>query len=61
MTAQDSSLHPAAIEEAEAAARWYFERSPRAAKRFVDELNQVIDRILVAPRRCPAVEMAPEN
>ena len=61
MTAQDFSLHPAAIEEAEAAARWYFERSPRAAKRFVDELNQVIDRILVAPRRCPAVEMAPEN
>jgi toxin ParE1/3/4 len=53
MTAWDFHLHPAAVEEAEAAARWYRERSPRAAKRFVDELNQVIDRILEAPRRWP--------
>jgi plasmid stabilization system protein ParE len=47
----DFSLHPAAVEEAEAAARWYRERSPLAAKRFVDELYQVIDRILDAPHR----------
>jgi plasmid stabilization system protein ParE len=53
MTAQDFYLHPAAIEEAEAAAHWYRERSPRAAKQFVDELNQVIDRILEAPHRWP--------
>ena|ERR1700747_491827 len=53
MTARDFSLHPAAIEEAEAAARWYRERSPRAAKKFVDELNQVIDRILESPQRWP--------
>jgi plasmid stabilization system protein ParE len=53
MTTQDFYLHPAAIEEAEAAARWYRERSPRAAKRFVDELNQVIDKILGAPHRWP--------
>ncbi len=53
MKAQYFYLHPAAIEEAEVAARWYRERSPRVAKRFVDELNQVIDRILEAPRRWP--------
>jgi plasmid stabilization system protein ParE len=53
MTAQDFYLHPAAIEEAEAAARWYMERSPRAARIFVDELNLVLDRILEAPNRWP--------
>jgi toxin ParE1/3/4 len=53
MTAPDFFLHPAAVEEAEAAARWYRERSPRAANRFVSELNQVIDKILEAPRRWP--------
>lgn len=53
MTAKDFYLHPAAIEEAEAAARWYMERSPRAAQKFVDELNQVIDKILEAPHRWP--------
>jgi plasmid stabilization system protein ParE len=49
----DFFLHPAAVEEAESAARWYRERSPLAARRFVDELNQVIDRILDAPHRWP--------
>jgi len=53
MTEQDFYLHPAAVEEAVAAARWYGERSPRVAKRFVDELNQVINRILEAPQRWP--------
>jgi len=53
MTAQDFYLHPAAVEEAVAAARWYRERSPRAAKRFVDELNQVINKILETPQRWP--------
>ena len=53
MTARQLSLHPAAIEEAEAAARWYRERSPRAASRFVDEINQVIGKILAAPQRWP--------
>ncbi len=53
MTAPDFILHPAAVEEAEAAARWYRERSPRAAKKFVDELNHVIEKILEAPHRWP--------
>jgi len=49
MSAPSFSVHPAAIEEALSAARWYRERSPLAATRFVAELNQVIDRILEAP------------
>jgi toxin ParE1/3/4 len=53
MTARELSFHPAAIEEAEAAARWYRQRSPRAAIRFVDEINQVVQRILESPQRWP--------
>ena len=53
MTATQFLFHPAAIHEAESAARWYRERSLLAATRFVDELNQVIDKILEAPQRWP--------
>lgn len=53
MTVKQLSLHPAAVEEAEAAARWYRERSPRAAARFVDEIEQVIDKLRKAPGRWP--------
>ena len=53
MTAAKLLFHPAAIKEAESAARWYRERSILAAARFVDELNQMIDRILEAPHRWP--------
>jgi len=53
MTARQFLLHPAALEEAESAARWYRERSPLAATRFVEELNQVIDKIVEAPQRWP--------
>lgn len=53
MTARQLYLHPAAVEEAEMAARWYRERSPRAAARFVDEVSRAIDKILDAPLRWP--------
>lgn len=49
MTHLDFSIHPAAIEEAVEAARWYRERSPTAAARFVEELNLVIEAIVEAP------------
>ena len=47
-------IHPAAVEEAEKATRWYRERSARAAAEFVDEVNHAVDRILAAPQRWPA-------
>jgi plasmid stabilization system protein ParE len=53
MTAKQVVFHPEAIEEAEAAARWYRERSPQAAARFVEEIHLVIDRILAGPARWP--------
>jgi len=56
MSAGSFSFHPAAIEEAVSAARWYHERSPSAAMRFVAELNEVIDSVLEAPHRWPRSE-----
>jgi plasmid stabilization system protein ParE len=56
MSAPAFSFHPAAIEEAVLAARWYRERSALAATRFVAELNEVIDRIVEAPHRWPRSE-----
>jgi len=53
MTAGHILFHPDAIEEAENAAHWYRERSPRAAARFVEEINQVIEEIRAAPQRWP--------
>jgi plasmid stabilization system protein ParE len=53
MTAGPVFFHPEAIEDAEGAARWYHERSPRAAARFVEEVNQVVEKILAAPQRWP--------
>jgi plasmid stabilization system protein ParE len=54
MARRQVTFHPAALEEAEAAARWYRERSPRAAARFVREINEVIARIRAAPNRWPS-------
>ena len=53
MTARQLIFHPAAIAEAEAAARWYRERSRTAATRFVDELKVTVGKILKAPQRWP--------
>lgn len=47
-------IHPAALDEAEKAARWYRERSARSAAEFVGEVNHALDRILAAPQRWPA-------
>jgi plasmid stabilization system protein ParE len=53
MTVRQVSFHPDAIEEAVATARWYRQRSARAAERFVDELPEAVDRITDAPQRWP--------
>lgn len=53
MSPASFSIHPEAVEEAVYAALWYRERSPITAKKFVVELNQVIDNILEAPHRWP--------
>jgi plasmid stabilization system protein ParE len=44
-------IHPAALEEVEAAADWYAQRSRRTAERFLDELDLAIDQIARGRRR----------
>jgi hypothetical protein len=48
------TIHPAAVEEAEQAVRWYRERSIRASQDFREEIDRAIVTILEAPHRWPA-------
>ena len=49
-------FHPAALRDANEAAGWYAERSARAAIRFLDELDRLIESIAAAPDRFPLFE-----
>jgi plasmid stabilization system protein ParE len=49
-------FHPEAMEEAEAAVRWYLERSTIAAGRLIGELDRAIETITEAPGRWPLFE-----
>ncbi len=49
-------IHPAALEEAEAAVDWYRRRSRRAAEMFLDELEGAIGRIHKNPEQFPRYE-----
>ena len=44
-------FHPAALQDAEESAAWYADRSVRAAVRFLDELDRLIDLIAISPDR----------
>jgi plasmid stabilization system protein ParE len=46
----------AALEEAEAAARWYAERSEAAASGFADEIDQAVSAIERLPNAWPAYD-----
>ena len=46
-------FHPAAAEEAEAAFRWYGQRSSTAAYGFREELQRAVDAVAQAPGRWP--------
>jgi plasmid stabilization system protein ParE len=49
-------FHPAALQDAHEATAWYAERSVRAAIRFMDELDRLIERIAVSPDLFPAFD-----
>jgi len=53
LTARTVHIHPAALEEAEAATDWYRERSRRAAERFLNELGRAIEQISGHPEQYP--------
>jgi plasmid stabilization system protein ParE len=44
-------IHPAALEEAEAAVEWYARRSHQAAEAFLSELDHGIEQISHHPER----------
>jgi plasmid stabilization system protein ParE len=48
------SFHPAAVAEVDAAAQWYAERSPLAARAFAAEVNACVERVAEAPDRWPS-------
>ena len=56
MTASSLRIHPAALEEAEAAVDWYAQRSTRAAGMLLDELDRAIDRIGRNPEQYPVYD-----
>jgi plasmid stabilization system protein ParE len=49
MARRQVELHPQAIAEAHAAAKWYRERSTSAADAFVSELDRAMEKIAEAP------------
>src|SRR5438270_4861374 len=57
LSIQPIGIHPAALEEAEAATDWYAQRSRRAAERFLDELERAIDQIARNPTQYASHEL----
>ena len=53
MNGESLRIHPAALEEAEAAVNWYARRSRRAAGMFLDELDRAMDLISQNPEQYP--------
>jgi plasmid stabilization system protein ParE len=53
MSGASARIHPAALEEAEAATEWYRRRSMRAAEMFLDELDRAVERIGDHPGQFP--------
>jgi toxin ParE1/3/4 len=53
MAALPVELHVEALEEAKASRQWYAQRSPRAALRFMSELDHAIEAIAEHPLRWP--------
>jgi plasmid stabilization system protein ParE len=53
LSVESLRIHPAALEEAEAATDWYAQRSRRAAERFLDELDRAVDQIARNPAHYP--------
>ena len=47
----DVVSHPEADEELEAAALWYEERQPGLGDDFLDEFEEILHRIVIAPER----------
>jgi len=51
-------IQPSAKAELREAYRWYYNKSPAAARRWLDKLLKTIDTLRTQPERCA---LAPEN
>lgn len=51
--AVELEIHPAALDEIQSAASWYFDRSESAASAFVAELDKAIVLVADTPLRWP--------
>jgi plasmid stabilization system protein ParE len=49
-------FHPEALDEYEEAARYYAERSPQLAERFISSVENAIDLILESPERWRTID-----
>jgi plasmid stabilization system protein ParE len=56
VTGNDVRIHPAALEEAEAAVEWYGKRSRRAAEALLSEIDRTIASISHHPQRYQVYE-----
>jgi len=54
MTPNEIDIHPAAIQEARKAYRWYLRRSPSAASRFQAAFEASLAQIAESPDRWPS-------
>jgi toxin ParE1/3/4 len=53
MSSRPIVIHPAVVDETRAAADWYHERSPSAARAFLAEFERAILRIAERPKIWP--------
>lgn len=57
MPGRSVRFHPAALDEAQAAAEWYGNRSRGAAEAFLNELDRTIDLISQHPEQYQSYEL----
>jgi toxin ParE1/3/4 len=53
MAAKPLDIHPEALEELKSATRWYMDRNPGAASKFVAEIENSLEQIVASPGRWP--------
>lgn len=57
MAGKQIQIHPDALTELKSALEWYLERSERAAREFVAEVDQAVSLVAGSPRRWPGGEL----
>jgi toxin ParE1/3/4 len=56
MSNKPLELHPEALAEADSALLWYRERSAKAARAFIAEIQRALNRVVESPQRWPVAK-----